>query len=66
MHDLERDDAGVDQDFAGIFEIHRDPAVDDGLDLPDAPIRLLRVADEISRLDEGVKRWHSDETPPDR
>ena len=54
-HALQRHDARIDQNFAHIFEIHRHPAAHHGLYLPLAPIRLLRMAHALSRLQPGME-----------
>src|SRR5258706_16153878 len=48
------DDVAVDQQLAGILEIDRDAVLDDRLDLPEAPVRPLGMADEIARCEHRV------------
>jgi hypothetical protein len=60
---LQRDNPRVHQHFTCMLEINGDPAVDHGLHLTDAPIRALRVADELPWFEEECERRHADVTP---
>src|SRR3546814_13008290 len=43
-HHVEHDLGSNDQQFASVLEVHRYPVADHGLDLSDAPVRLLGMA----------------------
>lgn len=47
---LQKDAGAIDDHLTGVLEVHRDPALDHRLHLPEAPIRLLRMAHEHSGL----------------
>ena len=44
----------IDHPFPGMFEIHRDPVPDDGLDLAQAPVGLAGMTDQHSRFQKAV------------
>lgn len=48
----------IQSDLPGVSEIHRDPPIDIRLDLPDAPLWLVRVCDQHSRFKYCVQVIH--------
>ena len=44
----------VDDELAGVLEVHRDAVADHRLDLTQAPIGPLRVADEVAGGEQGI------------
>ena len=56
--DLETDRARVNHNFTGVWEVDGDAIENGGLDLPHAPIGLLRVADTLAGFDVGMECRH--------
>jgi len=52
---FKRNNGGIYRHLAGMFEIHGDTCPDDGLNLPDPPIPLPGVDDQIA----GFKAVHA-------
>lgn len=48
----------VEREFALVLEVHGDPAPDVGLDLPEAPVGPVGIADEHAGFKKGVHIVH--------
>ncbi len=63
VYRVQGDDRGVDQDFAGVLEIHRDAGAGYTLNLAETPIGLGGVADELAWFQVAWSRFHEARIP---